>query len=166
MEAEFPSAHEAMSWALRRLRSPIRSQPSIYQMARKRSGFEYCSELGPWEKVAEAVYIMKAVGKVLTPLERAILQTYFTGGYEQGEEVAHWISREQNRDRWFCLDIIKTWARERPRHSTQWWAKKYGVGTSTVSRWREDVVKRLDIALQSAMTGAQQALQESGHVMV
>lgn len=165
MEADFPSAHEAISWAMRRLRTPVKSNPSIYQMGRKSIGFSYCEELGPWDKVAEAVFILKAVGKVLTPLERSVLQTYFTGGIEQGEQVARWVSREINRDRWFCLDIVRTWAMERPRHSTQWWAKKYGVGTSTVSRWREEVVKRLDIALQSAMTGAQQALQESGHVM-
>ena len=164
-DPDFPSAHEAIAWAIRRLRTPVCQSPSIYQMSRKTAGFEYCSGFSPWEKIAEAVYILKAVQKSLTPLECAILQTYYTGGYERGEEIAGWVGRRLKRDKWFTLDIVKSWARERPRHSTQWWAKKYGVGSSTISRWQIEIVKRLDIALGSAMTGAQQALQESGHVM-
>jgi hypothetical protein len=163
-DPDFPSAHVAISWAIRRLRTPICQSPSIYRMARKTSGIEYCVGCSPWEKIVEANYILKAIQKVLTPLECAILQTYFTGGYERGEEIAGWVSKSLSRDKWFTFDIVRGWAMERPRHTTKWWGKKYGVGSSTISRWQIEIIDKLDIALESAMTGAQQALQDSGHV--
>ena len=164
MDAEFESSYEAIAWALRRLRTPIVQSPSIFKMGRKTAIFERYPDCSPWEKVAEAVFILKVVERNLTRVECAVLQTYFTGGFELGEEVAKLLSRELNRDRWFVLDILKAWATERPRHSTKWWGKKYQVGNSTISRWQIAITENLDIKLQSAMTGAQHALQESGHV--
>ena len=165
MDAEFGSGYEAIAWALRRLRTPIVKSPSIFKMGRKSAIFERYPDCSPWEKVAEAVYILKVVERNLTEVECAILQTYFTGGLERGGQVSRLVSRELDMDRWFVLDILKSWARERPRHSTSWWAKKYRVGGSTISRWQEKVVENLDIKLKSAMTGAHGALQHSGHVL-
>jgi len=165
MEAEFGSAHEAIAWALRRLRTPIVKSPSIFKMGRKTAIFERYPDCSPWEKVAEAVFILRVVERNLTEIECAVLQTYFTGGLERGEQVAQLVGRELDRDRWFVLDILKSWARDRPRHSTAWWAKKYRVSGSTISRWNEKIIENLDIKLASAMTGAQRALQESGHVI-
>jgi len=161
----FPSANEAINWAMRRMKTPILSKSNIYSMARKRAIFEWMPDYSPWEKLAEAVYILKAVHRNCTPIEALTLETYYLGGTNRRSPIlAKRISRELGRDRWFTLDIVKAWARERPRHTTKWWGRKYGVSPSTISRWQQEIEKKLNILLQSALTGANQALQESGHV--
>jgi hypothetical protein len=135
-------------------------------MGRKRAVFEWMPDMTPWEKLAEAVYILKVVQKSCTRLESIVLETYFLGGTNaQAKLLAKWIGRELHRDKWFAFDIIQAWAKERPRHSTKWWAKKYGVGPSTISRWKLEIEERMDILLQASLTGAGQALKESGHVL-
>lgn len=161
----FPSANEAINWAMRRMKTPILSKSNIYSMARKRAIFEWMPDYSPWEKLAEAVYILKAVHRNCTPIEALTLETYYLGGTNRRSPIlAKRISRELGRDRWFTLDIVKAWARERPRHTTKWWGRKYGVSPSTISRWQQEIEKSLNILLQSALTGANQALKESGHV--
>ena len=161
----FPSANEAINWAMRRMKTPILTKSTIYSMARKRAIFEWMPDYSPWEKLAEAVYILKAVNRTCTLAEILALETYYLGGTnKRAPLLAKRISRELNRDRWFTLDIVKAWARERPRHTTKWWGRKYGVSTSTISRWQQEIDEKLNILLRSALTGANYALQESGHV--
>tara|TARA_Y100000310_G_C20695361_1_gene825307 strand:+ start:4320 stop:4730 length:411 start_codon:yes stop_codon:yes gene_type:complete len=134
-------------------------------MARKRAIFEWMPDYSPWEKLAEAIYILKAVQRKCTPLESLAIETYFLGGTNSKVDIlAKRISRQLGRDKWFTLDIIKGWAREKPRHTTVWWGKKYGVGSSTISRWQLDIEKACGILLLSGITGANEALKESGHV--
>ena len=161
----FPSANEAISWAMRRMKTPILTKSTIYSMARKRAVFEWMPDYSPWEKLAEAVYILKAVHRNCTPVEALVLETYYLGGTNKRAPIlAKRIRREQNRARGFTLDIVRAGARERPRHTTKWWGRKYGVSPSTISRWQQEIEEKLNILLRSALTGANQALQESGHV--
>lgn len=150
---------------MRRLETPILTKSTIYAMGRKRAIFEWMPDMTPWEKVAEAVYILKAIQRNCTPLESLVLETYFFGGTNANAQVlAKRIGRELHRDRWFTLDIIQAWARERPRHTVKWWGRKYGVGPSTISRWKIEIEERVGLILQAALIGANHALQESGHV--
>ena len=72
----------------------------------------------PWEKVAEAVYICKALEKNLTRLELVTLETYFTGNVGPFNILVKKLSRELKRDRYFVRDILSGWAKERPRQSS------------------------------------------------
>tara|TARA_R110002020_G_scaffold168782_1_gene357743 strand:+ start:148 stop:558 length:411 start_codon:yes stop_codon:yes gene_type:complete len=134
-------------------------------MGRKTAVFEWMPDMTPWEKLAEAVYILKVIQRNCTKLEALVLETYFLGATNlHAKELAKKIGRELHRDRWFTFDILQAWARERPRHSTKWWAKKYGVGPSTIHRWKTEIEERVDLLLQAALVGANHALKNSGHV--
>ena len=161
----FPSAHDAISWAIRRRSTPIIEKPSIYSMGRKRAVFEWMPGLDAWEKLAEAVYIFKALEKNCSTREMIVLETYYAGGTnDYAPQLAGYVGRMLNRDKWFCLDVLRSWARERPHHNLKWWSKKYRVSESTIRRWQSDVIEKLDVMLQAALTGAGEALRQSGHV--
>ena len=161
----FPSAHDAIAWAVRRRNIPIIERSSVHAMGKKKAVFEWMPGLDAWEKLAEAVYIFKEIERTCTKLEMVVLETYYMGGTnELADSLAGKIGRELRRDKWFVADVLRQWARERPRHNLKWWSKKYKVHESTVRRWQGDVIDRLDIMLKASLTGADHALKESGHV--
>tara|TARA_R110002020_G_scaffold193584_1_gene394091 strand:- start:9518 stop:10024 length:507 start_codon:yes stop_codon:yes gene_type:complete len=161
----FPGATDAIHWSIRRLNSPIIKPPSMNSMSKKTAAFEYMPMLNPWEKLAEAVLIWKAVGRVCTPEECLTLSIYYLGGSNAATEIlVKKLARELGRDRYFVMDTVRTWARERPHHSCTWWGKKYGVSSSTANRWQQEITDRLEVLLRSAITGATIGLKESGHV--
>ena len=53
---------------------------TLNSMSKKTAAFEYMPMLNPWEKLAEAVLIWKAVGRVCTPEECLTLSIYYLGG--------------------------------------------------------------------------------------
>jgi hypothetical protein len=161
----FPSAHDAISWAIRRRSTPIIDKPSIYSMSKKRAVFEWMPGLDAWEKLAEAVYIFKALEKNCSGREMIVLETYYAGGTnEYALGLAGYVGRMLKRDKWFCYDVLRGWARERPHHNLKWWSKRYRVSESTIRRWQSEIVEKLDLMLQAALIGAGEALRQSGHV--
>jgi hypothetical protein len=161
----FPSATDAIQWSIRRLNTPIIKPPSMNAMSKKSSGFEWMPMLNPWEKLAEAVYIWKAVERACSPNECLILSIYFLGGSNAATNIlVEKLTREFGWDKYFVFDTVRTWARERPHHSCTWWGKKHGISSSTVNRRQHEITARLEIMLRSALVGAVQGLQTSGHV--
>ena len=161
----FPGSTDAIHWSIRRLNSPIIKPPSMNAMSKKTGGFEWMPMLNPWEKLAEAVFIWKAVEKVCTPEECLILSIYYLGGSNAATEIlVKKLARELGRDRYFVMDTVRTWARERPHHSCTWWGRKYGVSSSTAHRWQQEITDRLEVLLNSALVVASIGLKESGHV--
>jgi hypothetical protein len=163
----FPSATDAIHWSIRRLNSPIVKPPSMNSMSKKTSAFEWMPTLSPWEKLAEAVYIWRAVGRVCSNDECLIIATYYLGGSNSASEhLVENLAKKFKRDKYFVFDTLRTWAREKSHHSCTWWGKKYGVSSSTAHRWQKEITEHLDVLLQSALVGASIALKESGHVKI
>jgi hypothetical protein len=122
--------------------------------------------LNRWEKLAEASLILLNVQRACTPLEHAAVWTYFTGGTVTGSEhIATAVAKELGKDRWFVRDCVLSWARDRPKHSQKWWARKYGVSEMAISRWRTLVIRSLDNDFRNGLAKSEDRLFESGHVV-
>ena len=164
-EAIFPNGHVAISWAVRRVNTPIITKPSIYELGKKYRRFDPLPTMSPWEKLAEAALILKHISDACNKGELFILSIYYGGGTdEQIDKLSRYIAKKLGRDKWFVKDQVTAWARERPRHSEKWWMTKYNVNDRTIQRWRHSISKMLDDILKSAITKAENALWESGHV--
>lgn len=166
MEYGFSNAYEAVGWALRRVNTPVIDGPTVWDMGKKSSGREFMPDLDAWEKVAEAALILKNMERSCSRQQEAVILTYFTGGtvYETGVLVES-IARQFGRDRWFVAEIVLHWAKgKKMLHTTEWWAAKYRVNQSTVTRWSQKIREKLDELLGSAMGVLHDALTESGHI--
>lgn len=162
----FVSGYEAIGWAIRRLRTPIYQSPSIWRMARKTGYRDSMPGMTPWDKVAEAALIMRIIDRQCRPHQRAAIMAYFTGGASpETGGLIEWVARDMAKDRWFVLEVTLNWAKGTPtKHSQRWWARKYGVGQSSVQRWSEGVKKQLENSFSTAVMVTEEALIESGHV--
>jgi len=162
----FRNSYEAIGWALRRVNTPVIDSPTIWDLGKKSAGRDFMPELDQWEKVAEAALIIRKMETSCSPQHKSVILTYFTGGtvYETGVLI-QWIADSFRRDRWFVMEIVLHWAKgKKMMHTTEWWAAKYGVNQSTVTRWSQKIREKLDELFEFAMSVLDDALIESGHV--
>ena len=165
MEEGFPSGYEAIRWAVQRVNTPIIDGPNIWLLGRKTAPRDMMPTLNQWEKLAEAALILKIVERSCNLKQKVVLMSYFSGGSsDETMALAQYIGSELNRDRWFVRDSIIGWGRGSPPHSSEWWGKKYGVNLRTIQRWSMGVRRSLDDIFSSALSNAEDALKESGHV--
>jgi hypothetical protein len=164
----FTNSHEAIGWALRRVRTPIYDRPSIWELGRKTAGRDFLPGLNEWDKVAEAALILKNLERHCTSQHQAVILTYFTGGTVRETGVLiEYLAKQFHWDRWFVMEIVLNWAKgKRMRHTTEWWAKKYGVNQSTITRRTQKIKERLDELFGSGMGIAHDALVDSGHIEI
>jgi len=162
----FRSGYEAVGWALRKVNTPIIDGPTVWEMGRKVGYREMLPGLDPWEKLAEAALILKNMERACSLVERTAVLSYFTGGTTEDVVIlAKKISRDLGRDRWLVLDVCKAWARDQSRHSSEWWANKYGVNVRTIQRWALKIRRMLDEYFQNGLSKTEDQLRESGHVV-
>lgn len=162
----FVNSHEAIGWALRRVRTPIYDRPSIWDLGRKTSGRDFLPGLNEWDKVAEAGLILKNMERHCAKQHQAVILTYFTGGTVRETGVLiEYLAKLFGRDKWFVMEIVLNWAKgKRMRHTTEWWAKKYGVNQSTITRWTQKIKEKLDELFEYGMSVVDDALIASGHI--
>ena len=160
----FRSGYEAVAWAIRRTKTPIIDGPSLGALSRKSGSHDVLPTLDKWEKLAEASLILLNVERSCTRLEHAAVWTYFTGcTVVASAMLIQHIANESGRDRWFVRDVVLSWARDRPQHTLVWWARKYSVDKSTVTRWSQSIGRRLDNHFRNGLAKVEDRLFETGH---
>ena len=165
MSEGFPSAYTAVGWAYRRVNTPIITKPSIFYMGAK-TRMDFNPTLTPWDKVAEAAFILKNLERVCKPMELLAVRLYFCG--DEGDmttALATYLGRRVNKDRWFVRDALLQWSTGRPKHTSRWWAKRYDIGQTTVVRWSKKIRGEVDKAFKDGLNKAEEALEESGHIV-
>jgi len=122
--------------------------------------------LNEWDKVAEAALILKNMERHCTKQHQAVILTYFTGGtVPETGVLIEYLAKLHGWDRWFVLEVVLNWAKgKKMRHTTEWWAKKYGLNQSTITRRSQKIKEELDELLEFGMSVVDDALIESGHI--